>query len=115
VAPAEGAPELTFRRLGSRPAARVCRIGVSVSLVAVPGAVSVAVHADALSPPLPRLSSQGAQELYEAYGWFVAAFREAADKLKAGDRTARFPVGSFSPHLPFVSDQPPRGLIPGPA
>jgi hypothetical protein len=23
------------------------------------------------------------KELYEAYGWFVAAFREAADKLKS--------------------------------
>ena len=44
------------------------------------------------------------KELYEAYGWFVAAFREAADKLKAGDRNARFPTGSFPPHLPFVSD-----------
>ena len=44
------------------------------------------------------------KELYEAYGWFVAAFREAADKLEAGDRTARFPTGSFPPHLPFVSD-----------
>ena len=25
-----------------------------------------------------------------------------AEKLRAGDRTARFPTGSFPPHLPFV-------------
>ncbi|HBL29483.1 MAG TPA: hypothetical protein DD490_21835 [Acidobacteria bacterium] len=42
------------------------------------------------------------KELREAYGWFLAAFREAADKLKKGDRAAPFPPGSFPPHLPFV-------------
>jgi REP element-mobilizing transposase RayT len=40
--------------------------------------------------------------LWEAYSWFVAEFRESAEELKAGDRMARFPVGSFPPHLPFV-------------
>jgi len=42
------------------------------------------------------------KELWEAYGWFVAAYREAADKLRKGDRNAAFPPGSFPPHLPFV-------------
>ncbi len=42
------------------------------------------------------------KELWEAYGWFVAAYREAADKLRNGDRNAAFPPGSFPPHLPFV-------------
>jgi REP element-mobilizing transposase RayT len=41
--------------------------------------------------------------LWEAYGWFLAAFREAAERLRHGDRNARFPVGSFPPHLPFVT------------
>jgi REP element-mobilizing transposase RayT len=41
--------------------------------------------------------------LWEAYAWFVAAFREAAEKLQAGDLAAKFPIGSFPPHLPFVS------------
>jgi len=41
--------------------------------------------------------------LWDAYGWFVAAFREAAEKLRAGDRMANFPTGSFPPHLPFVT------------
>ena len=42
--------------------------------------------------------------LWKAYSWFVAAFREAAEKLKTGDRLVIFPVGSFPPHLPFVSE-----------
>jgi hypothetical protein len=45
-------------------------------------------------------------ELYAAYAWFVASFREAAEKLRAGDRNASFPTGSFPPHLPFVRDLP---------
>jgi hypothetical protein len=42
------------------------------------------------------------KEIREAYGWFVAAYREAADRLRKGDRNAAFPPGSFPPHLPFV-------------
>jgi REP element-mobilizing transposase RayT len=38
----------------------------------------------------------------EAYALFVAAYREAAAKLRKGDRTAVFPLGSFPPALPFV-------------
>jgi hypothetical protein len=34
------------------------------------------------------------------YGLFLAAFRDAAELLKPGDRLARFPVGSFPPGLP---------------
>jgi len=48
-------------------------------------------------------SKSARQELYAAYGWFVAAFREAAEKLRAGDRTVSFPAGSFPPALPFVA------------
>ena len=40
--------------------------------------------------------------LWEAYGFFVAAYREAAEKLREGDRTVEFPRGSFPPRLPFV-------------
>ncbi len=42
-------------------------------------------------------------ELYEMYGWFVAAFREASEKLRAGNRLVPFPTGSFPPALPFVA------------
>ena len=57
--------------------------------------------------PAYHAASKAARErFWEAYSTFVAAFREAADKLKAGDRTARFPLGSFPPALPFVSAYP---------
>lgn len=42
------------------------------------------------------------KELVEAYGWFAAAFREAAEALRQGDLGARFPEGSFPSRLPFV-------------
>jgi hypothetical protein len=42
------------------------------------------------------------KELWQAYGWFLAAYREAADRLRNGDRNAAFPPASFPPHLPFV-------------
>lgn len=48
------------------------------------------------------LSSRVRDELWEGYRWFVAAFRDAAEKLRAGDRGAAFPAGSFPPALPFV-------------
>jgi hypothetical protein len=41
--------------------------------------------------------------LRESYSRFLTAFREAAASLKAGDRTACFPVGCFPPGLPFVT------------
>jgi hypothetical protein len=41
--------------------------------------------------------------LVEGYRAFVGAFREAAEALKAGNRDAAFPLGSFPPALPFVS------------
>jgi hypothetical protein len=43
------------------------------------------------------------RELYEGYAWFVAAYREAAKKLRDGSRTVSFPFGSFPPPLPFVA------------
>jgi hypothetical protein len=60
--------------------------------------------------PAPRFhaASKAIREgLREAYGLFLAAFRDAADLLKQGDRSARFPVGSFPPGLPFVRALPP--------
>jgi hypothetical protein len=54
--------------------------------------------------PLFHAASQAArQELYTAYRWFVAAFREAAEKLRTGNRAIPFPIGSFPPGLPFVA------------
>jgi hypothetical protein len=41
--------------------------------------------------------------LYEAFATFVAAFREASEKLRKGETNVRFPVGSFPPSRPFVT------------
>lgn len=43
------------------------------------------------------------QLLWEGYALFVAAYRSAAERLKAGDTAPPFPVGCFPPALPFVS------------
>ena len=60
-------------------------------------------HLDRSPAPLFHVATQAMwQTLYDAYAWFVAAFRDASEKLRAGDRAARFPAGSFPPALPFV-------------
>ena len=54
-------------------------------------------------PPRFHAATKAAREAFrKAYGLFLAAFREAAERLKAGDRRARFPNGCFPPGLPFV-------------
>ena len=56
------------------------------------------------SAPLFHAATKRVREdLLNIYYAFVAAFREAAEKLKAGNRNAAFPIGSFPPGLPFVS------------
>jgi hypothetical protein len=54
------------------------------------------------APPFHAATKAARDELKRAYGLFLAAFREAAERLRAGDRKARFPLGSFPPGLPFV-------------
>ncbi len=60
--------------------------------------------APAKSPaPLVHAASRATRQAFRAvYARFVAAFREAADRLRRGDLAAVFPVGSFPPALPFV-------------
>ena len=55
------------------------------------------------APRVHAVSKLVRKAMYEAYAWFVAAFREAAANLRAGDRMAKFPQGSFPPGLPFVA------------
>jgi hypothetical protein len=52
--------------------------------------------------PAPFATKAARLAFREAYALFVAAYREAADKLRKGNRAALFPVGSFPPALPFV-------------
>ena len=44
------------------------------------------------------------KDLIEAYGWFLAAYQKAAEKLRTGNLSVAFPEGSFPPPLPFVGD-----------
>ena len=55
------------------------------------------------APLFHAFSKTVRKELYEGYAWFVAAYREAAEKLRAGNRAVSFPSGSFPPPLPFVA------------
>ncbi|HEX9944350.1 MAG TPA: transposase [Thermoanaerobaculia bacterium] len=55
--------------------------------------------------PAPRFHAatrEALQVLYKGYSSFVKAFRDAAERLRSGDLTVRFPSGSFPPGLPFV-------------
>jgi REP element-mobilizing transposase RayT len=54
------------------------------------------------APLLHAFSKAARKAFYEGFSWFVSLFRTAAEKLKAGDRNALFPAGSFPPGLPFV-------------
>jgi len=65
----------------------------------------------AWAPAFHAATKTARKELVEAYGWFVAAYREAADRLLSGDSEASFPEGSFPPRLPFVSSS--ADLAPG--
>jgi hypothetical protein len=47
-----------------------------------------------VAPPLHTASRRAYLELREAYSRFIAVFRDAAEKLKAGDRLASFPDGT---------------------
>jgi putative transposase len=54
------------------------------------------------APAFHAASKAVRRELWNAYSLFVAAYRDAAEKLKAGIRDVVFPRGSFPPALPFV-------------
>jgi hypothetical protein len=63
----------------------------------------VIMRAETAQTSTPASHMAPFRELREAYSWFYAAFQEAAERWKSGDRNACFPVGSFPPGLPFVS------------
>jgi hypothetical protein len=52
------------------------------------------------APRVHAVSKLVRKAMYDAYAWFVACFREAAAKLRAGDRLVKFPKGSFPPGTP---------------
>ncbi len=54
------------------------------------------------APGVHAATRRARRAFTDAYRWFSAAYREAADRLRAGDRTVAFPPGCFPPPLPFV-------------
>ncbi len=54
------------------------------------------------APAFHAATKAARRALWEAYGFFYAAYREAAERLRKGDRSAGFPEGSFPPALPFA-------------
>lgn len=54
------------------------------------------------APAFHAASKAVRRELWDAYALFVAAYRTAAEKFRAGVRDVMFPRGSFPPPLPFV-------------
>ena len=54
------------------------------------------------APFVHAISKAVRRELWEAYALIVAAYRTAADRPRAGDRQAVFPLGCFPSALPFV-------------
>jgi REP element-mobilizing transposase RayT len=55
------------------------------------------------APLFHAFRSEVGRRLREAYALFVAAFREAASRLKLGVQEVKFPEGSFPPAMPFVA------------
>jgi hypothetical protein len=57
------------------------------------------------APPAPffhAASRKIRRELYEAYRHFLAAFRDAATRLRVGERDVISPSASFPPVAPWV-------------
>jgi hypothetical protein len=57
------------------------------------------------APLFHAMSERVRKDLYAAYAVFLAAFRDAAEKWRAGDRTAIFPVGCYPPALLAVRER----------
>jgi hypothetical protein len=63
-----------------------------------------AVRRRKTAPAFHAASQAIRRSLRDAYACFVAAYRAAADELRAGARDVAFPFGSFPPALPFVGE-----------
>lgn len=102
---AELVEEIESEARADREARRIERLGVEAILRQDPHDRPNQTQRSP-APAYHAASKAARKRFWEAYSAFVAAFREAADRLKTGDRTARFPLGSFPPALPFVMAYP---------
>jgi len=87
--------EIATERQGAKP------LGVEAILRQDPHSAPVQSKTSP-APSFHAVTETVRRQLREAYARFVDAFREAAANLRAGDRSASFPPGSFPPALPFV-------------
>ena len=59
------------------------------------------LHSDRSPAPAVHAATKAIRVMLRAAYWqFLAAFREAAHRLRHGDRLVRFPLGAFPPPLP---------------
>jgi hypothetical protein len=63
------------------------------------------------APSFHTATETAHREFADAYRWFMDLYRQATLRLRSGDPSATFPLGSFPPRLPFVRSEP--SLAPG--
>lgn len=61
------------------------------------------------APAFHAATKAAREELRQAYGWFVVAYREAVERLRKGDPRPGFPEGCFPPAMPFILPAKARG------
>lgn len=65
------------------------------------------------APHFHAATKAAREALRKAYGLFLAAFREAVERLKSGDRTATFPNGCFPPSRSRTDERHRRKVVIG--
>ena len=93
--------EVQSEALDSHTAEGTAPIGTTVVLEQEPHAPQTELRKSP-TPDFHAFRRAVRRRLREAYATFVAAFREAAQRLLRGDPAAVFPEGSFPPAMPFV-------------
>jgi hypothetical protein len=62
------------------------------------------LHSDRSPAPMVHAATKAIRLMLRvAYWQFVAAFRDAAHRLRCGDLLVRFPAGAFPPPLPCIA------------
>ena len=93
--------EIESREARKRELLDVAVKGVSAIQAQEPQAAPETVKKSS-APFFHAASRKIRRDLFEGYKHFVAAFREAAAKLRAGEIEVFFPPGSFPPAAPWV-------------
>ncbi|MCG8458781.1 MAG: transposase [Holophagales bacterium] len=102
---AEMVEEIDRRARAERAASGQRTLGVAAVLAANPFHMPDRV----VRKPKPRFhaaSKAAARAMVEAWSQVLAAYRRASEELRAGNRNAKFPEGTFPPASPFVPFSP---------